>query len=65
MSNSPSGAPIVLVHGLFGFGRAKVANFSIVDYFRLIPGALRQAGNIVAYCTPSRTGILIHVGHLF
>src|SRR6266496_2780534 len=47
MSNSPLGAPIVLVHGLFGFGRLKLAGFGVADYFRLLPEALRAEGHVV------------------
>jgi triacylglycerol lipase len=39
-------APIVLVHGLFGFARLRVGSLG-VDYFKLIPAALRAAGNEV------------------
>ena len=47
MSNPPLGAPIVLVHGLFGFGQLKLAGVGVADYFRLIPDALRAEGHEV------------------
>lgn len=40
-------APIVLTHGLFGFDRIGLGSFTILDYFRGIPRALREAGNRV------------------
>jgi triacylglycerol lipase len=40
-------APIVLVHGLFGFERLKVANYTIASYFPGIPELLQAAGNRV------------------
>lgn len=39
-------APIVLVHGLFGFGRLRMGSW-MVDYFNGIPRALEEAGNQV------------------
>jgi triacylglycerol lipase len=47
MSNPPLGAPIVQVHGIFGFGQLKLAGVGVADYFRLIPGALRAEGHVV------------------
>jgi triacylglycerol lipase len=44
MSTPSNGKPIVLVHGIFGFGQLKVAGVTVVDYFRGIPQALRAAG---------------------
>ena len=52
MSNPPLGAPIVLVHGIFGFGQLKLAGVGVADYFRLIPAALRAEGHVVPE-TPS------------
>jgi triacylglycerol lipase len=46
MSESQS-APIVLVHGIFGFTRIAIKGFKIGDYFREIPDALRRDGHIV------------------
>jgi len=46
MSDSQT-APIVLVHGLFGFNQLTLGGLKITDYFRLIPGALRQEGHAV------------------
>src|SRR5262245_66488899 len=40
-------SPIVLVHGIFGFGQLKLSGFGVTDYFRLIPDALRSAGHEV------------------
>jgi triacylglycerol lipase len=40
-------APIVLVHGLCGFNEIRVAGWTLAQYFRHIPGRLRQAGNRV------------------
>jgi triacylglycerol lipase len=45
--SDPLGAPIVLVHGLFGFGQLRLAGFGVADYFRLIPAALRAEGHVV------------------
>src|SRR6266496_6227439 len=47
MSNRPIEAPIVLVHGIFGFGQLKFSVVGVADYFRLIPGALRAADHVV------------------
>jgi len=47
MSNQPLGAPILLVHGLFGFGQLKLAGVGVADYFRLIPDTLRVEGHVV------------------
>lgn len=44
MSNDWSDAPIVLVHGLFGFDKLTIGG---ADYFRSIPAALRNAGHVV------------------
>ena len=40
-------APIVLVHGLFGFSRLKLAGITLVSYFPGIPEFLAQPGNRV------------------
>ena len=40
-------APIVLVHGIFGFSQLTVGGLKIADYFRLIPDALRKDGHVV------------------
>jgi triacylglycerol lipase len=49
-------APIVLVHGLFGFDRVCVGNWVLADYFPGIPQALEEAGNrvLVARLSPTR-----------
>ena len=47
MSNSQRQAPVVLVHGIFGFDQLTLGGTRIADYFRLIPNALREAGNVV------------------
>jgi triacylglycerol lipase len=40
-------APIVLAHGLFGFTRIGIRNWTFSAYFRGIPAALEAAGNRV------------------
>ena len=40
-------APVVLVHGIFGFDQLTLGGLRIADYFRLIPSALRAQGNVV------------------
>ncbi len=40
-------APIVLVHGLFGFDRLGLGRWTVLPYFRRIPEAMRAAGNRV------------------
>lgn len=40
-------APIILVHGLFGFDQFRVGSLLRFDYFRGIPAALERAGNRV------------------
>jgi triacylglycerol lipase len=40
-------SPIVLVHGLLGFGQVEVAGCTLVEYFPGIAAALRAAGNRV------------------
>jgi triacylglycerol lipase len=40
-------APIVLAHGLFGFGRIGVGPLTVAAYFRVIPDLLRAGGNRV------------------
>src|SRR3954465_3319696 len=52
MSAESADAPIVLVHGLFGFDQLKLSR---ADYFRSIPQALRTAGHRVA--TPPRLNL--------
>lgn len=49
-------APIVLVHGLFGFDSLRLGPWLIAQYFQGIPEALRQAGNrvLVASLHPTR-----------
>jgi triacylglycerol lipase len=49
-------APIVLVHGLLGFGVIRVGPFQVASYFRGVPEALRQAGNRVLVPSLSMTG---------
>src|SRR2546426_12182372 len=39
--------PIVLVHGLFGFDRIRLAGLTIANYFPGIPECLQAAGNRV------------------
>jgi triacylglycerol lipase len=40
-------APIVLVHGIFGFSQLTLGGLKVADYFRLIPDALRRDGHVV------------------
>src|SRR5436190_8436202 len=40
-------APLVLVHGLFGFGRLRLGSRVLIDYFNGLPRALEAAGNRV------------------
>lgn len=49
-------APIVLVHGLFGFDRISLGAWTLVSYFPGIPHMLRQAGNRVVSGPLSPTG---------
>ncbi len=46
MSESQT-APIVLVHGIFGFNQLTLGGLKVADYFRLIPDALRGDGHVV------------------
>ncbi len=46
MSESQT-APIVLVHGIFGFSQLTFGGVKIGDYYRLVPDALRQDGHVV------------------
>jgi len=48
-------SPIVLIHGLFGFGRLQVGGLVLADYFPGIATAMREAGNQVlqARLTPT------------
>jgi triacylglycerol lipase len=48
MSESQS-APIVLVHGIFGFDQIALGGVKVADYYRLIPDALRGDGHIVPH----------------
>jgi triacylglycerol lipase len=47
MNDPQPHAPIVLVHGIFGFDQLTLGGVKLVDYFRLIPAALRADGNLV------------------
>jgi triacylglycerol lipase len=47
--------PIVLVHGLFGFDRLQIANYTLINYFPGIPEALEKAGNRVVVPSLSPT----------
>ena len=49
-------APIVLVHGLFGFDRLKVAGWTLANYFSNLPDFLAAAGNRVLVARMSPTG---------
>jgi triacylglycerol lipase len=49
-------APIVLVHGLLGFDRLRVAGITVASYFADIPDLLTRAGNRVYVAQLSPTG---------
>jgi triacylglycerol lipase len=49
-------APIVLVHGVLGFGRVKVCGCTLASYFSNIPNFLASAGNRVLVARTSPTG---------
>src|SRR5205085_3975247 len=40
-------APIILVHGLFGFNQLTFGGLKVAEYFRSIPEALRRDGHSV------------------
>ncbi len=48
-------APIVLVHGLFGFDRLRLAGLTLANYFPTIPDLLHGAGNrvLLPYLSPT------------
>jgi triacylglycerol lipase len=48
MSESQT-APVVLVHGIFGFDEITLGPVKVGDYYRLIPEALRKDGHIVPH----------------
>jgi triacylglycerol lipase len=50
------GAPIVLVHGLFGFDKITLGNWTLASYFPGIPQFLAAAGNHVLVPRLSPTG---------
>jgi triacylglycerol lipase len=49
-------SPVVLVHGLLGFGRVQVAGYTVASYFPGIAEALEAAGNRVLVPTLCPTG---------
>src|SRR5207302_8472986 len=49
-------SPIVLVHGLLGYGRLKLGGWTIASYFAKIPEFLSAAGNRVLVAQLSPTG---------
>jgi triacylglycerol lipase len=49
-------APVVFVHGLFGFDQLRLGRWRLASYFRDIPDALRAAGNRVLVARVSPTG---------
>jgi triacylglycerol lipase len=49
-------APLVFVHGLFGFDQLRMGSWVLADYFKGIPGPLRDAGNRVLLPRLSPTG---------
>ena len=52
-------APIVLVHGLFGFDKIQVGSVTIANYFPGILEALQAAGNRVFIPSLSPTGPVV------
>ncbi len=48
-------APVVLVHGLFGFSRVQVGGYTVAAYFYGIADTLEAAGNrvLVPFLTPT------------
>jgi triacylglycerol lipase len=58
-------APILLVHGLIGYDRIKIGNFTLASYFRGIPELLDGAGNRVMMTRVSPTaGVAVRAGQL-
>jgi triacylglycerol lipase len=58
-------APVVLVHGLFGFEQLKLAGLTLASYFPGIPNLLRGAGNRVLVPSLSPTaGVAIRAQEL-
>jgi triacylglycerol lipase len=53
-------APIVLVHGLFGFDRLCVGPWTVAQYFQNIPLTLRTAGNRVLVASMHPTHGIAH-----
>jgi triacylglycerol lipase len=49
-------APIVLIHGLFGFDRMRMGPWVLTHYFHGVPEAMREAGNRVLVARLSPTG---------
>lgn len=47
--NESQTAPIVLVHGIFGFDQIALGGLKVGDYYRLIPDALRKDGHVVPH----------------
>jgi len=47
MSNSVGGTPIVLVHGILGFGQLRILGMTVAEYFRGIRTALLGVGHAV------------------
>src|SRR6185437_38141 len=51
-------APIVLVHGLFGFDRLRLGGWTVMSYFPRIPEYLTEAGNrVLVPSLPPMSGI--------
>jgi triacylglycerol lipase len=58
-------SPIVLVHGLFGFDRLKLAGLTLVDYFAGIPALLRRSGNrVLVPCLTPTAGVAVRAQQL-
>jgi triacylglycerol lipase len=58
-------APIVLIHGLFGFDRLQMGSWVLTSYFRGVPETLGTAGNrvLVARVSPAG-GVVERAGQL-
>ncbi len=58
-------APIVLVHGLFGFDRLQLAGYTLAHYFAGIPDLLKGPGNrvLVPFLAPTE-GTPVRAGQL-
>ena len=58
--DSPTRAPIVLVHGLLGFDRVRVGRYTLLRYFPGIEDVLEAAGHRVGVASLSKTRGVAH-----